>query len=392
MANMKEFHSSGPINDKNAPKILMGIIVLSILLRIIVAFFVPMIHMHRDSYEYYRQAEIILMGRYLNYFPNGYPFIVALVKMLSPSPTGSATILLWLNILMSTLTVYFVYDIGKRVFNSVLVGLVAALILAVFPPQLNYVRWIMSEMPTIFFLLGAYYFYYKKQYWWCGIFFGIATIVRTNIGPVFILLVALEAIFVRKERNWLKRINYTLLLGAFLPIVLEGLYCYWKVGVFSIEGNDRINIMYAVTAYGNRIDFRIGEKYPEINTSGKAMKMFLDHMKQEPVEFLKQRVANFWELWGFYASSADGFRSPVSRILLGGCNFFLFFFGLFGWWKNRKNYNISIMILPFLIATAIPTLLVAIPRYVYPAHTFMILYGSWTLVYLYKKIKREPHV
>ncbi|MES1159167.1 MAG: hypothetical protein ABUM51_00275, partial [Bacteroidota bacterium] len=47
--------------------------------------------------------------------------------------------------------------------NSASVGLVAAFILAIFPPQLNYVRWIMSEMPTIFFLLGAYYFYYKSN-------------------------------------------------------------------------------------------------------------------------------------------------------------------------------------------------------------------------------------
>ena len=386
MTNMKELHSSGPINEKNAPKILGGILVFGILLRIIVAFFTPMLHMHRDSFEYYRQAEIILEGRYLNYFPNGYPFVVALVKILAPSATGSGIVLLWLNIIMSTLTIWFVYDIAKRVFNNLTVGLLAAFILAIFPPQLNYVRWIMSEMPTIFFLLGAYFFYYRKQYWWCGLFFGLATVVRTNIGPVFMLLVVLEALFVKKD-SWLKRINFRLLLGAFLPIVLVGSYCYIRTGVFSIEGNDRINIMYAVTAYGNHIDFRIGEKYPEINTSAKATKMFVDHMKKEPVEFIKQRLANFWELWGFYASSADGFRSPVFRLLLGSCNFFLVFFGLFGWWKNRKDFAASILILPFLIATAIPTLLVAIPRYVYPAHPFMILFGSWTLVYLYNSIK-----
>ncbi|HEX9511992.1 MAG TPA: glycosyltransferase family 39 protein [Puia sp.] len=386
MTNMKELHSSGPITAKNAPKILMGIVVFGMLLRIIIAFFTPMIHMHRDSFEYYRQAEIILMGRYLNYFPNGYPFIVAFVKILAPDATSSGIILLWLNIILSTLTIWFVYDIAKRVFNNLTVGLLAALILAIFPPQLNYVRWIMSEIPTIFFLLGAYFFYYRKQYGWCGLFFGLATVVRTNIGPVFILLVVLEALFVKKD-SLLKRINFRLLLGAFLPIILVGSYCYIKTGVFSIEGNDRINIMYAVTAYGNHIDFRIGEKYPEINTSAKATKMFLDHMKKEPVEFVKQRLANFWELWGFYASSADGFRAPVSRVLLGACNFFLIFFGLFGWWKNRKDFAASILILPFLIATAIPTLLVAIPRYVYPAHPFMILFGAWTLVYLYNSIR-----
>src|SRR5258708_22207575 len=131
-------------------------------------------------------------------------------------------------------------------------------------------------------MVGAYFFYYRKEYGWCGVFFGLATVVRTNIGPVFILLVVLEALFVKKD-SLLKRINFRLLLGAFLPIILVGSYCYIKTGVFSIEGNDRINIMYAVTAYGNHIDFLIGEKYPDINTSAKPTKMFLAHMNKVPV-------------------------------------------------------------------------------------------------------------
>src|SRR5260370_33080123 len=101
MTNMKELHSSGPITAKNAPKILMGIVVFGMLLRIIIAFFTPMIHMHRDSFEYYRQAEIILMGRSLNYFPNGYPFMLPFVKILAPDAPTSGVICLLPNIVLS---------------------------------------------------------------------------------------------------------------------------------------------------------------------------------------------------------------------------------------------------------------------------------------------------
>jgi hypothetical protein len=369
--NLSRFFSG-----KNQQRMLAAILMAGVLLRVVITFFLPFLHMHRDSYEYYRQAEIMLMGRYLNYFPNGYPFIVLIAKTVTAD--HSQTLLLWLNIVMSTLNIWFVYDIGKRIFHSSAVALLAAFLIAIFPPLLNYVRWIMSETPTIFFLLGAYFFYYRRQFWLSGLFFGLATVVRTNIAPVFLLLVLVELLF-------LKKINYRLLLAAFLPIILVGSYCYLKTGKFSIQGNARINIMYSVTASGNHIDWFIGEKHPEIDTEDKATKMYLDHMKKEPGQFIRQRLANAWELWGFFASDADGFRSPAVRILLGGCNFFLIVFGLFGWWKNRKDFMISILVLPFVVVTAVCVILVTIPRYGYPAHPFLILLGAWTVVWLLKK-------
>jgi len=365
----------------NDRKTLNFILILGLFLRIAIVFFVPLPHMHRDSYEYYRHADILLMGHYLNYFPNGYPFIVAIAEWLSHE--HSALLLLWLNIGMSTITVYFTYDIGKRVFGNASIGLVAAFIMAIFPPLLNYVRWIMSEIPTIFFLLGAYYFYYRKQNWWSGLFFGLATVIRTNIASVFVLLVILELL-------WLRKLNYKLLITAFLPIVMVGTYCYFQTGKFSIQGNARINILYSVTASGNHIDFRIGEKYPEIDTEDKAVKMYMDHMKKDPLQYIRQRFANLWELWGFYASDAGGFRQPVTRVLLGLSNFFLVVFGLFGWWKMRRQFNAFILIFPFVVLTAVHTILVAIPRYAYPAHPFMILLGSWTILYLYHYKKKAP--
>lgn len=365
----------------NHRKTLNIILVLGFLLRVFLVFVVPMVHMHRDSYEYYRQADILLMGRYLNYFPNGYPFIVAIAEWLSNN--HSQLLLLWLNIGMSTLTIYFVYDIGKRVYGKTSIGLIAALIMALFPPLLNYVRWVMSEIPTIFFLLGAYFFYYRKQYGWCGLFFGLATVIRTNVAAIFVLLAVLELL-------WLRKLNYKMLITAFLPILAVGTYCYLQTGKFSIEGNARINILYSVTASGDNIDFRIGEKYPQIDTEDKAVKMYVDHMKKAPLEYIRQRLANFWELWGFYASDAGGFRHPANRALLGLSNFFLVVFGLFGWWKVRRQFYSVILILPFVVLTAVHSILVAIPRYSYPAHPFMILLGSWTILYWYTHKKKAP--
>lgn len=383
----KVSQTSGLNTSPTAQKILAGILITGILLRIYICFFSHLPNMHKDSYEYYKQADTLLAGGYTNYFPNGYPFLIALVKALSVVHTDS--ILLWCNILMSSLTIWFVYDIGKRLSGQTSLALAAAGILAVFPSQINYVRWLMTEVPTSFFLLGAFFFYYRRSYAWCGIFFGIAMVVRTNVAPVFFLLLLGHLIFMlRRERplsarkapfTWKTQI--LLLAGFFGPVLLVSYYSYVKTGAFSVSGNNQINILYSVTASGPYIDFHLGEEHPEINTSGKALHMYIDHMVSSPLQFTRQRLANLWELWGFYASDANGGRGVGSRILLGAGNFFLVVFGLIGWWFYRKEFSVSILLLPFVVVTLLHTFLFAMPRYTYPVEPFMILLATWALVY-----------
>jgi len=172
----------------------------------------------------------------------------------------------------------------------------------------------------------------------------------------------------------------TLVAATLLPLLLIGSYCYMKTGKFSTAGNNQINILYSVTASGPDIDFGLGKKFPEVNTTGKALHMYVDHMKTEPFVFIRQKLANLWELWGFYASSANGGRSVGSRLLLGAGNFFLLTLGLFGWWRHRKNYRVSILILPFAVVTVLHTFLFAMPRYTYPVEPFMILLAAWALL------------
>src|SRR5271170_582801 len=118
-------------NKLSQRKLFIGILIIGILLRIYICFFSSLPNMHKDSYEYYNQAETLLKGGYTNYFPNGYPLIIAMVKRISLVHTNQ--ILLWLNILFSGLTIVFINNIGKRISGNWSVGLAAAGILAIFP-------------------------------------------------------------------------------------------------------------------------------------------------------------------------------------------------------------------------------------------------------------------
>src|SRR5579859_552206 len=256
------------MNNRRDDRILSLILVFGFLLRVIICFFTQLPNLHRDSYEYYGQADTLLAGGYTNFFPNGYPLIMAIAKAIAG--TNSITLLLWVNITFSTLSIWFIYDIGKKVFGNPSIALLAAAILAIFPSQLNYVRWLTTEVPTAFFLLGAYFFYYRRRYFRSGIFFALAVFIRTNIAPIPIIILAVRAI-----RD--KKLPWRLLAGVALPLMMVGSYCYWKTGEFSIAGNNQINILYAVTAKGDYLNLTLNREHPEINTTGKAVKMYIDH-------------------------------------------------------------------------------------------------------------------
>ncbi|HEY6901130.1 MAG TPA: glycosyltransferase family 39 protein [Puia sp.] len=368
--------------DSTVRRYLLVIAALGLLLRVYICFFSGLPNMHKDSFEYFKQADTLLAGGYTDFFPNGYPFIIALVKAVCKGLTEP--VMLLVHIGMSVATIGFVYDIGRRLSGLPYLGLLAALLLAVFPSQINYVRWLTTETPTAFFLLGGFFFYYRRDYVWAGLFLGVATVVRSNVSPVFLLLFLVHFLHNRKQ-PFLKRLPITLIFWTFIPLLFTGFYCYWKTGKFSTAGNNQINILYSVTASGSYIDFNLNNKLPDVNTTGKALHLYVDHMKENPRGFVRQKLANYWELWGFYASSADGGRGVGSRLLLGLGNLFLLGLGLPGWWMQRKNYPVSILIIPFAVVTFLHTMLFAMPRYTYPVEPFLLLLSSWTIFAILKK-------
>ncbi len=356
---------------------LLLILGIGLLIRICISFFTALPWMHKDSNDYFDQANTILAGGYTNFFPNGYPFIIAGVKLLAGSQVEN--ILMILNIVMSVTTIYFVFSIAKKVFGNLTIALLAALIITLFPSQVNYTRWLTTEVPTAFFLTGAYYFFVHRKNWLSGLFFGLAIVTRTEILPIMALLLIIELLY-------RKKLNFQMLFGTLLPVLMVGYYCYIKTGNFSISGHGRVNILTSVTASGGYLDWEYDDQHPEANTSGKAVQLYLTHFKSDPGGFISNRLMNFWEMWG-YPSDAQGSRGTLTRLVIFAGNLFLLFFGITAWWKNRKKFDVSILIIPFVIISAVHIVLFAMQRYTYPVEPFMIILSAWSLYWFWKKLR-----
>ncbi len=367
---VRSIFSNEVFAEKNYRSTLLFIILLGLLIRVAACFFAGLPHMHTDSFGYFEQADAILQSGYINYFPNGYPFIIAFFKLLSTEYI--VPLLLWLSILFSVFSVFFVSEITRIIFHNTGIALLASFILAIFPTQINYVRWLLTEAPTTFFLLGFYFFYLKNRNWYAGLFFGFATVIRTEVIPILLLMMFLELIF-------RKRFRVAVLIGFLIPVIAVSSYCYTKTGQFSMAGHSKVNIMYSITSSGGYVDWHYQDKHPEVKTSGQALEMYIEYMKEDPVRYVKNRMANLWELWGFFPSSSEGSRSFLARLSIGLINFFLIVLGFYGWWVNRKYLLANFLMIPFLIVTGVHTILLTLPRYTYTVEPFLIIFVAFTI-------------
>src|SRR5690349_20907907 len=82
------------------------VLVAGFVVRMLVAFASTLPWFSADSYGYIDQARDLLAGKWAPFFPVGYPLAIAAVTALVPS--ASPTVLIALNVLLSTMIVWFV--------------------------------------------------------------------------------------------------------------------------------------------------------------------------------------------------------------------------------------------------------------------------------------------
>src|ERR1700680_413351 len=124
---------------------------VGLLNRVYVCFFAGLPAFNTDTFDYFKMADAITRGVPYSYFSNGYPLIIAGIKILFGDQHFQSALLV-VNIVLSMIILGFAFQISRRIFETALALWTVAL-LAVWPNQINYVRQFLSEVPSSFFLL-----------------------------------------------------------------------------------------------------------------------------------------------------------------------------------------------------------------------------------------------
>lgn len=375
-------HTSSTIPNthfKRHQLIYVACFLIMLITRVYACFFSGLPNIHQDTPDYFGQADTLLAGGYTNYFPNGLPAIIALVKFIVPN--HAYTGMLVANILMAMGTGWFVYHITKHVFKSSSIALVALALLAIFPTQINLSRWLTSEVAATFFLTGGFYFYFKQRFVFAGMMMSMSTFIRTEMMFIFGLMVMFDLVI--KKRFLLKYI-----IGFVLPLLIVGFYCKMHTGKFALSGHSTVNILYSLTASGENIDWAIVERYPEDFPASEAAKLYFQRMKEEPGPFWRDRWENFREMW-LFPSDAKGTRSPKEQWMIFLGNILLLFGGIFTIIRQRKNLDAWVLTFPFIIITGLHIMMMALQRYIFPVEPFMIMLTGYALWMIYAKLTKK---
>lgn len=151
------------MNEKRYIQLVYAVFALSFVLRIFIPFYFSDNWLTTDSRNYIVQANTLLGGGFGLYFPNGFPALLAIVTLITGTESRDLSIII-LNIILSTSSLYLFWIIAKNSLGINIFSVIAVAIFAFYPNQLNYVRFILTEIPSVFFLLLSVYFIFKKNF------------------------------------------------------------------------------------------------------------------------------------------------------------------------------------------------------------------------------------
>lgn len=342
---------------------LIFILFVAFLLRVYMCFFSGLTNYNSDTISYFQMADGILSGAPISYFPNGYPLIVAGVRLIVEQNFVNSA-LLALNVLLSTAVVAMAYYISKRISGSVSALIVAALV-AVWPNQLNYTRQLLSEAPCVFFLTAAIALLLFEHRLLSGIAFSAASLVRSSLLPVGPL--ELCVIFIRRPN----RQALFLLIGLTTGPAFD--YSLQAAGIIKPSSNFGSNLLIAITGNSTEgVDFSMS-KFSQHEIEHPVI-TYLEFAAKRPIEFGQQRLSALWELWGPWPEPGDlkNPRGSVTRALIG-LRFPLLLFALLALWNRRKNLDSVLMFVPILVITMTHFVFFSTPRFTFPIEPLLIV-------------------
>lgn len=329
------------------------VVLFAFVLRLYFVFFSGLPWYSTDTFSYLKQADAILAHNPISFFPNGYPLLIAGLKLLGQQDRALA----WLNVIFSTLTVWLAIEIARRLgVSQVLVGL----LVAIYPNQLNYCRLLLTETPAAFLLLAGIWLIMSRKYFVAALVLSIAAMARSSLLPIVPLYLIAGMCF---KMRWRDLALYA--SGMIMVLVANELLIFFRVVLPA--SNLGSNLLQAVGYYSSNFGF--DTNMFTLEQQSHPLSTYLGFATHHPLGFVAQRLDALWELWGPWPTGA---RSLTAKSLIG-LRFPLFVAGCLGAYKNRSLLSTWLLLVPVIVLTIIHTIFYSDVRYTVPMEPILII-------------------
>ena len=302
-----------------------------------------------------------------------YPLFISLSDYLFGWPL--------LDVVISSLTVYFVYGIADEIGKNHSISLLAGVLYAIWPMSIFYSGAILTESLFVFLFLGGFYAAYHKRLLWCCIFWVLSILTR----PVFDLLYPILIVVFFYEEGWVKSLKSLAIYFFAFVIMLTPwwIHNYQKYGSFVklnlglgyvlYEGNHLQNHDGGPAPFSGKEPYDASETNP-IKIDQKLKSAAVEIIKNDPMRFLKMAWKKFLRLWNPFPNH-ESYKGLFTALAVGIPALFIYVGSFIFMVKaNRKTW---ILILPIILCvlylTAVHMVTVASIRYRYPVEPLLLI-------------------
>lgn len=384
-------------------KFLVFILSFSFILRISFVFYLKNYLYFDDEFEYLKMVKNFLSGKGLivnenfkSFRPPLYPLILSILFYLKFN-------FLHIRIfqsLISTFTVYIIYQISKEIFGKK-EGTLSAIISSFYPFFIFYNGFLLTETFFLFFVVLSIFYLIKLSdtngiiSLKVGVMSGVAGLTRPTF-QIFIPFVILKLLFLKENLKLKFRKVFFLVIGfcivlspwiirnykifkKFIPGTTMGGWVFW-------EGNNPFSDGGPCSYFPQNI-----HQIEEITRDKLLYKMTIEVIKKNPKRFLYLLKNKFKRFWNIVPNAPEFEEKILYRIISISSFGILLPFFIIGFFVSFKNSKANFLHILIFIFTVFHMIYLASIRYRLPIEPFYIIFSVHGFFYtldLFKKFFR----
>ncbi|MGE5473694.1 MAG: ArnT family glycosyltransferase [Ignavibacteriales bacterium] len=373
--------------------ILIIIIITGFILRMGLALEIPTKKLSGDAKNYDIMTKQILekgVYGYLSDKPNskvtpGYPMFLALIYKIFGYTNGSPfTVIRIIQAILGTASIFLIFLIGSYTVNR-RVGILSALFYAFYPPYIQSVSFILTEVIYTFLFLLYFWIQLKaletKNKWvsiTAGAAFALTVLTRPVIFPLIIVPFIYQW-FVTKDKKIVQSFIYTLIgmIVLMIPWWVRNILVFGKIILLSSGSG---NPMYA-GVFPHMVGWT---PVPEDKQFESAVKAVINGFLTQPITYLR-----WFTIEKIYIMFKKPWYDHATMRTILNMHYFIAIIGSIGIPLAIVEKRIRYISLYIVLLIGLQLMFIPEPRYIYPIMPFFMILTAYIIDYLFIESRKK---